>query len=155
MKKLWYAAAVWLPWLMNAQSPPYPVVDADFNPGMKTETGCLPKQGDYCNKPVILTKYTGESGVTASKVSETAFKIMIKRAFIDADEETSIAGKAFKDIAAGEQVYFPAAASIVIDAQSLKNLNISAANNTIYPANYPVAITADLVTITFTLATAR
>lgn len=89
---------------------------------------------------------------TSKKISENTFLLEIKKNTLTEEEEIKIAGKPFSQIKQNETISFVQEQKLVIDKESLQNLDIDPKFNTVNPGNYPLTVDKETVKILFTLS---
>lgn len=89
---------------------------------------------------------------TSKKISENTFLLEIKKHTLTAEEEIKIAGKPFSQIKTNETITFVQEQKLIIDKESLQNLDIDPKFNTVNPGNYSLTVDKETVKILFTLS---
>lgn len=89
---------------------------------------------------------------TSKKISENTFLLEIKKHTLTAEEEVKIAGKPFSQIKQNETITFVQEQKLIIDKESLQNLDIDPKFNTVNPGQYILTVDKETVKILFTLS---
>lgn len=89
---------------------------------------------------------------TSKKISENTFLLEIKKHTLTAEEEVKIAGKSFSQIKQNETITFVQEQKLIIDQESLQNLDIDPKFNTVNPGQYLLTVDKETVKILFTLS---
>jgi hypothetical protein len=100
------------------------------------------------NETTAVSKTTG-------RLKGNALVLTFLRAGLTEADEINIAGKKFKDFAAGEPMYFQQFDNLKLDPEALKELRIGNVYNNIAPGSYPIVLTAESVEVNFILTATK